>query len=258
MKGQNPSSHQEPAGSDPPDWQMLADDIAVRGIAKYGDLGVSTLELASWIELVQGDGSLSVAALNTDLYFAAALAKGHPEAWALWHEELEAPVIRWMTKLAQGCRLGEEIMSELAGDLFAGKLKKYKGKAALKTWLCRVARNRLTDKLRTERRQIQAVSLSLWQEEGSAVASSLDKDNFHDEITERCYREVLTKVLKEELADLPEGEKLLIEQYFWEEARMRALANQYGVNRTQIGRRIKAIRYKLGCTLVAKGAVHIE
>lgn len=177
--------------------------------------------------------------LNSDIYLAAALAHGRPEAWALWHEKLELPIIRWLTRLPGGVRLGEELVLELAGDLFAGKLKEYRGESALRTWLTVVARNRLTDRLRSETRR--GISLSHWKE----GEPKNNKQELADEVSTRLDEAVLDALMKEQVSKLSEEEQKLIREYFFEGARMHALGKEYGINRTQIGRRLKNILLKL-------------
>ncbi len=248
----------------PPIWRILAEQVRAEGVARYGELGISVTELAAWIELVRGSGSgepgngapAAPRRLNPDLYLAAALSGGRSEAWNLWHEELELPLVRWLTRLGGGPRLGEELVAELAGDLFGGKLKDYRGDAALRTWLTVVVRNRLTDQLRKEARR--GVSLTLWAggEPRSELSSSAEE--LSDEVAGRCDGEALAGLLKEELEKLEITEKRLIVQYFLAGTRMRDLAREYGVNRTQIGRRLKSLCIKLRASLVARGAPEVE
>ncbi|MBI4867898.1 MAG: sigma-70 family RNA polymerase sigma factor [Candidatus Wallbacteria bacterium] len=241
----------------PPDWLGLAEEVATLGAARYGELGLGASELAAWIEQVRrprnGEGPVADGLrLNPDLYLAAALAKGVPAAWSLWREQLELPLVRWLTRLAGGVRLGEELVAELAGDLFAGKLREYRGDSALRTWLTVVARNRLTDRLRSEGRR--GVSLTLWQGGEPRPELEAPDTDVVEEVIGRFDGEKLGKALREVLERLGADEKRLLVSYFLQGTRMRVLARDYGVNRTQVGRRLKAVCARVRALLAAKGA----
>lgn len=236
----------------------LARRLAADGVARYGDLGLGLVDLAGWLGLVRaprpGDSDDGAGGrLHPDLYLAAALAKGVPDAWALWHDSLELPLVRWLTRLAGGARLGEELVAELAGDLFAGKLREYRGDAALRTWLTVVARNRLTDRLRSEGRR--GVSLSLWAGGEPHCESAAPAADVADEVIGRHDGERLAHDLRDELEKLSADERRLLVRYFLHGARMRVLARDYGVNRTQVGRRLKALCARVRAALVARGAL---
>ncbi|MBI3893684.1 MAG: sigma-70 family RNA polymerase sigma factor [Candidatus Wallbacteria bacterium] len=242
----------------PPNWLEPAGQVALEGAARYGELGLGAAELANWIELVRrpregAENELNPVRLNPDLYLAAALAKGVPAAWALWREQLELPLVRWLTRLAGGVRLGEELVAELAGDLFAGKLREYRGDSALRTWLTVVARNRLTDRLRAEGRR--GVSLTLWQGGEPAREPVAPEADVAEEVAGKCDGERLGRALREALEKLGLDEKRLLVRYFLQGARMRVLARDYGVNRTQVGRRLKAVCARIRALLAAKGEV---
>jgi len=69
-------------------WRDLAERVVNEGVAKYGNLNVGVSELALWIELVRSRKTKRRRNSNTDIpdrvnkdiYLAAALAKGQPEA----------------------------------------------------------------------------------------------------------------------------------------------------------------------------------
>jgi RNA polymerase sigma factor (sigma-70 family) len=240
----------------------LARRLAADGVARHGDLGLSLADLAAWIGLARAPAILSSGPegrvskddrAHPDLYLAAALAKGVPEAWGLWRDSLELPLVRWLTRLAGGARLGEELVAELAGDLFAGKLREYRGDSALRTWLTVVARNRLTDRLRSEGRR--GVSLSLWAGGEPRSESVVPEVDVADEVIGRHDGERLARDLRDELEKLDAEERRLLVRYFLHGARMRVLARDYGVNRTQVGRRLKALCARVRAALVARGAL---
>ncbi len=265
MNDLHSGSPREPRKDGSRSWRDLAERTISEGIAKYGNLNISVPELASWIELVrsrkrkkedQGNGHSGVPPNLNDLYLAAALAKGQPRAWQLWRDQLELPIVRWMSRLVGGARLADDIFSDLTGDMFAGKLEQYRGDAALKTWLTAVARNRLADRLESESRR--GVSLELWNSGQPMSHPDRVENDFVEDLTGRLYSEMATKALRDELKRLLEGERLLIRQYFENEIPMTVLAGEYGVNRTQVGRRIRAIRDKIRTALINRGIVDLE
>ncbi|GEM_PF-4159314 len=160
------------------------------------------------------------------------------------------------SRLLQGARLAEGIVSDLAGDLFAGKIQEYKGNAALRTWLTVVARNRLTDTLRSESRR--GVSLRLWASGEPLGHSDGAKNDLVEDVTERLYAEMATEVLRDELKRLFGDERLLISRYFEDEIPMRLLVGECGVNRTQVGRRIRGICAKIRLALIDRGVIEPE
>ena len=229
-------------------WEDVARGVAAGGIEKYADLNVPLVTLARWIRMVRGreqeveeDGrARKLPRFDRDLYLAAALAQGQPEAWAFWHEQFELPLIRWLMRLPGAVRLGEELVAELAGDLFGGLLKQYKGESALRTWLTVIVRNRLTDRLRQEGRS--GASLSLWEE---GEPAGIERADISDELCDRMDGEIQLSRVIEELKRLPAHERVLVKQHFFKGTSMRVLGVHHGVNRTQIGRRIKHICTKL-------------
>lgn len=89
-----------------------------------------------------------------------------------------------------------------------------------------------------------AVSLD---EEKTAFVFKSDSD-VEEEVERRIRIELVRKAVKE----LPEVERQLIYEYFFEDISLRLLAKKYGVSHTHISNRISAILIKLRQYIIDK------
>jgi len=227
----------------------MVEHVFAQGERKYGVLGVSLQELSVWIEAIErGDNGRENAVtteLNADLYLVAALAKGTTEAWAIWRDRIERPTVRYIMNLPEGYRFADDILTDLIGDLFAGKFRRYRGESSLRTWVTAVARNRLTDMLRSEDRRARLEVWFVCSPEGRTRVTNEDQIQ---RMIEARDRESALEAVMNRLNCLPPDERRLMTEYYFDGTKMRVLAKKYGIDRTHVGKRLKGIIQKIRLT----------
>lgn len=173
------------------------------------------------------------------------MVSGEEAAFSEFHGRYSDRLFRYLLVLTRG---QEDFARELCQTTMVQavrSVREFADEEHLWNWLARVGRNCFIDAWRKRKRSPEMVPLSEAERQSSAEGAALSGAavNYERELMER---------LKESISDLEAAERILIEDFYFEEKTQQTIAEERQTSSKAVESKLARIRQKLRAMLLTK------
>jgi RNA polymerase sigma-70 factor (ECF subfamily) len=168
---------------------------------------------------------------GTDVYLTYACVLGEPRALSAFEAKYLPAARQALARLGVSGIVADEVMAGLPTRLFVGSgegplVAKYEGRSNLGAWVRSVVVNAALNAARTERKH----------ESVQDVAELVEPGNPEVTYLKRAYGDAFEEALRAAMAALPDRERTLLRQRYFDGLNIDALGRLYGVHRATVAR----------------------